>query len=169
MVVLDAAVMYVEKERVMRSGRNGRTKTVCDVPTEAAHAAMTRWERDTGTAALDGVWMARSDPKRPSQKAEARSLGIGDRLPFAAWHLHHDDVAGSLYLVNHIQPHVVIALEASGGVKWCTYLSAGCCGGAPIRLANGELVVSSGCGGSVSWLDATGRVAATKHPPGHVE
>ena len=161
LVVLDAAVMYVDHKRVMRLDRSGATTAVCDVPTEMAHDAMTRWEHETGRAALAGVWMTRKDPKNPapdSGDAKGRLLGIGDRVPIAAWYLHCDDAADSLFLVNHIQPHVVIALDATGRAKWCTYLSPHCCGGAPTRLPNGELVVSSGCGGIVSWLDPMGRV-----------
>lgn len=160
-VVVDAGVMYVDHKRVMRGDRRGRKTVVCDVPTEMAHDAMDRWERDAGTAALDGVWMATSGPNRSaahSEETNGRLLGIGDRLPLAAWNLHCDGVAGTLFLVNHIQPHVVIALEPDGRARWCTYLSPACCGGSPTRLPNGELVVSSGCGGIVSWLDAQGRV-----------
>lgn len=160
-VVVDAAVVYVDHKRVMSVDRRGRKSVVCDVPTDMAHDAMDRWERDTGTAALDGIWVATNASKRlapDSEEGKGRLLGIGDRLPIAAWQLHYDGVAGTLFLVNHIQPHVVIALEPDGRARWCTYLSPGCCGGSPTRLPNGELVVSSGCGGIVSWLDATGRV-----------
>jgi hypothetical protein len=161
LILVDGALMYVERKRVMRADRHGRTTIVCDVPTEMADDAMTRWEKETGIAALDGVWMVRCDPKSPdpdSAVAKGKVLGLGDRPLGSAWYLHSDDVAGSLFLVNHIQPHVVIALQSDGQVQWCTYLSPHCCGGAPVRLANGELVVSSGCGGGVSWLDSTGQV-----------
>lgn len=160
-VVADGVLMYVDRNRVMRTDRRGRTTIVCDLPTQMAHDTMTRWEQETGIAALDGVWMASwdpNDPDRDPEKAKGRLLGIGDRLPSSAWHVHYDDAAGSLFLVNHIQPHVVIALETDGHAKWCTYLSPHCCGGAPTSLANGELVVSSGCGGVVSWLNPTGHV-----------
>ena len=156
LVVLDAAVMYVDHERVMRLDRSGRATAVCEVPTKMAHDAMTRWEHETGRSAHDGVWMTRIGAG--SAKAEGRLLGIGDRLSFAAWYLHYDEAADSLFLVNHIQPHVIIALEATGHAKWCTYLNPHCCGGSPTRLPNGELVVSSGCGGIVSWLDPAGCV-----------
>src|SRR5262245_31952309 len=118
--------MYVDGKRVMRTDRRGSATIVCGIPTEMADDAMTRWERETGTAGLDDVWMASWDPNDPdpeSEKAKGKLLGIGDLPPSSAWRLQYDDATGSLFLVNHIQPHVVIALEPDGQAKWCTYLS----------------------------------------------
>jgi hypothetical protein len=62
-----------------------------------------------------------------------------------------------LFLSNYLYPHLLMRLELDGAARWCTYLSPGCCGGAPAQLPNGTLVVSSGCGGILTWLDPTGQ------------
>src|SRR5262249_15620841 len=112
-VLVDGALMYVDRELVMRADQRGCSTAVCGVPTEMASAAITRWEQTTGIAALDGVWMARWDPEKPdSEEPTWKALGIGERSPFSAWRLHRDEAAGSLFLVNHTHPHVVIALES---------------------------------------------------------
>ena len=147
-LVVDGGVLYVDDGRVMRSDRQGRAELVCRIPMELVHLAMNRWENETGLPALEGVWTAKRDPNA--------------ELDFN-WSLSTDAELG-LYVVNHMPPHLIVHLGPQGTAKWCTYLSPDCCGGAPAHLPNGELVVSSGCGGIVSWLDSDGRVLRQRKP-----
>ena len=140
-LVVDGGVLYIDDGRVMRSDSQGRAELVCRIPMELVHMAMNRWEAETGLPALGGVWAA--------------DLGF-------EWWLSADPELG-LFLVNS-PPHLIVHLGPRGNAKWCTYLSPDCCGGAPAHLSTGELVVSSGCGGIVSWLDADGRVPRRSKP-----
>jgi hypothetical protein len=63
-----------------------------------------------------------------------------------------------------MSPHVLVCLGLEGEARWSTFLSPGCCGGSPVSLPTGDLVVSSGCGGVLSWLDSTGRVKHRSTP-----
>jgi hypothetical protein len=136
-IVVDGGVLYIDDGRVMRSDRQGRAELVCRIPMELVHVAMNSWENETGMPALH----AKLDPKA--------DLGF-------EWGLSADAELG-LFVVNS-PPHLIMHLGPNGNAKWCTYLSPSCCGGAPAHLSTGELVVSSGCGGIVSWLDSDGRV-----------
>ena len=51
-----------------------------------------------------------------------------------------------------------MCLDLDGRARWCTYLNSCCCGGTAYPLPNGHYVASSGCSGTLSWLDPDGRV-----------
>ena len=140
-LVVDGGVLYIDDGRVMRSDRQGRAELVCRIPMELVHVAMNRWEAETGLPAVGGVWP---------------DLGF-------EWSLSADAELG-LFVVNSGPPHLIVHLGPQDNAKWCTYLSPDCCGGAPAHLSTGELVVSSGCGGIVSWLDPDGRVLRRSKP-----
>jgi hypothetical protein len=164
--------MYIDGDRVMRS-ELGRTETVCRIPVEMAHQTMNEWETRSGRPALHGVWRATLDPGAdlatelvaavtdPSRQTPSK---MGERSRHFAWYLRYVEAAKALFLVNATHPHLLLLLERDGTAKWCTYLSPACCGGAPAVLGNGEFVVSSGCGGIVSWLDSSGRVLRHSEP-----
>jgi hypothetical protein len=80
------------------------------------------------------------------------------------WALSYVEATNTLCLSSFTLPHVLVCLGLDGDAKWSTYLSPGCCGGSPVSLPNGDLVVSSGCGGVLSWLDSTGRVKHRSTP-----
>jgi hypothetical protein len=147
-LVVDGGVLYIDDGRVMRSDRKGRAELLCRIPLELVHVAMNSWENETAMPALQGVWTAKLDSRA--------DLGF-------EWDLSADAELG-LFVVNYMPPHLIMHLRPNGNAKWCTYLSPSCCGGAPALLSNGELVVSSGCGGIVSWLDSDGRVLRRSKP-----
>jgi hypothetical protein len=172
-VLVDDALLFLDREHIMRRDRQGRVESLCRLPDALAYDAMSRWERDTGRAALEGNWKAVIDPnadletelaavlKDPSRQ---KSFGLGDRAPRLMWMLSYLDATNTLVLSNFTSPHVLVCLGLDGDAKWSTYLSPGCCGGSPASLPNGDLVVSSGCGGMLSWLDPTGRVKHRSTP-----
>lgn len=169
-VVIDDALLYVEGQRIVRRDRHGDVKSLCQIPTELALDAMTRFERETGRSALHGNWKAIinrasgiaaaiDDPAKP------RPFAVGERPPGGFfWALSYVEPANALFVSNVSLPHVLICLGLDGTSKWSTYLSSGCCGGDPACLPSGELVISSGCGGILSWLDPAGRILRRTTP-----
>jgi hypothetical protein len=160
--VVGDGVIYIEGERVMRIDRRGRSELFCPIPIAMAHEAMDRWERETGFAALAGTAYAKIDPAAdPTEDivaavttpAKQTAFGIGDRLALYAWGLSYLDATKTIFLYNATHPHLLVCVGVDGVAKWCTYLSSGCCGGGPVLLSSGELVMSSGCGGILSWLN----------------
>lgn len=173
-VFVGDGVVYREDDDVVHCDRAGRTRVLCRIPVELAHAAMDRWERATGTPALAGWTMVQTAPggDLPRAMVEAAtdpSKGTqqrrGDRLPRFAWAIGYVESMAAVFLANWaLPPHLIMCLGRDGEPRWCTYLSSGCCGGLPTALPDGRLVASSGCGGVVSWLDASGAVLA-RHKP----
>lgn len=160
-------------DHLVFSDRAGRTRVLGRVPVELAHDAMDRWERETGTPALAGWIMVATEPggdlsRKLVEAAMDPSKGTrqrrGDRLPLRLG-LGYLDTLDTLFLVNFsAPPHLLLCLSRDGEPRWCTCLSTGCCGGLPTLLPDGRLVVSSGCGGIVSWLDTRGTVLARRKP-----
>jgi hypothetical protein len=99
-----------------------------------------------------------TDPSRQT------SLGMGDRLGRFEWALSYLDATKRLFLSNFASPHLLACLDLDGSAEWCSYLNPGCCGGDPVYLPNGSLVVSSGCGGVLTWLDLAGRIIKQSKP-----
>jgi hypothetical protein len=166
-------VAYVQGDRIEVLDRRGRTETLCELPVAIVEEAMRRWERETGRPALAGVISATIPagadletelPAVFEDTARQTAYGLGDRPQQYHWRLAFVDSVGSLFLHNFLYPHIVACIGLDGRVRWCTYLSPACCGGAPAELPNGRLVVSSGCGGILSWLDANGTIVAQTQP-----
>lgn len=172
-VLVDDALLYIDGDYVMRRDRQGQAEALCRIPSALAHDAMSRWERETGRAALHGTWKAIIDPNADLETeiaaavqdpSKQQAFGIGDRPPRFLWALSYVAMTKTLFLSNFMSPHVLVCLGLDGEAKWSVYLSPGCCGGSPERLSNGELVVSSGCGGILSWFDLTGRITRRTTP-----
>jgi hypothetical protein len=166
-------VVYVEDDRVVFSDRSGHPQTLCRIPVAMAQDTMNRWERETGVPALQGVASATIQPGTDlatelvaalTDPSRGTQYGMGDRPQRFQWELGFVEATRTLFLSNFIYPHLIICIGLDGNARWCTYLSSGCCGGLPLALANGSLVVSSGCGGILSWLDASGGVTGRSKP-----
>ena len=172
-VFVGDGLVHLQDGQLTFSDRAGRTRGLGRVPIELAHDAMDRCERETGTPALAGWITVATEPggdlaqklveaaKDPSKGTRQRR---GARLPLRLG-LGYLDTLDTLFLVNFaVPPHLLLCLSRDGEPRWCTYLSAGCCGGWPALLPDGRLVVSSGCGGIVSWLDTRGTVLVRRKP-----
>jgi hypothetical protein len=167
---------WVASGTLMISDAAGAVRAVCTVPVELAEEAMDRFEEETGEPALGG-WLTldvsldelREDPSRlvdalRDPRGQER-LGRGDRLGEYLWNPGVDQEEGVVFLANVQLPHLVMCVGLDGAPRWCTCLSSGCCGGVPASLPNGSYVVSSGCGGILSWITATGYVLYRTDPP----
>jgi len=73
------------------------------------------------------------------------------------WALSYDYTADRLLASRLYPPHVVAAIEPDGRIAWCRAVHGGCCAG-PVRRIGDLLVVASGCGGVVSWLNEHGEL-----------
>lgn len=167
-IVVGDHVLYVDRSRLMRLDRRGCSEVIVPALAELVCDAMDRWEREMGIAALAGVAFKKFDPAASeSENAAARPsvLGIGDRLEMFVWRLGYLEATNTLFVANGTHPHVLLCIGLDGVVRWSSYLDSACCGGTPELLPNGELVVSSGCGRILSWLDpASGRVLRRSLP-----
>lgn len=170
-VCVGDGVAYLQDDRIEVLDRRGRAETLCNLPLALVEDTMRRWEQETGLPALAGVVSAsipagadlRTElPAVFEDAARQTAYGIGDRPRRYEWRLDFVESTGTLFLYNFLYPHIVVCVGLDGRVHWCTYLDSACCGGCPIELPNGRLVVSSGCGGILSWLDRTGTVARTR-------
>jgi len=167
---------WVESDTLMMSDAAGAVRAVCTVPVELAEAAMDRFEEETGEAALGG-WLKvaltvdelKADPSRlvdaiRDPRGQER-LGRGDRFVDYIWNPGIDREEGVVFLSNVRSPHLVMCVGLDGAPRWCIYLDSGCCGSVPAALPNGSYVVSSGCGGILSWITAAGYVLHRTDPP----
>jgi hypothetical protein len=138
-------------------------RVLCRVPVEMAEAAMNRWEDESGVPALAGSLIVGPVdlpelPEAIADPSRQRPLRKRERLGGYRWLLGAEPDAGVLFLANADMPHLVVCIGLDGQARWCAYLSGGCCGGLPHALPNGSYVVSSGCGGVLSWIDRDGNV-----------
>jgi hypothetical protein len=154
--------IYVESGSVMLSDFD-RPRLLCRVPVEMAEAAMNRWEEESRVPALAGtmtvgpvdLWEL---PEAMTDPGRQRPLRKGERFGGYRWLLGVEPDAGVVFLANADMPHLVVCIGLDGQARWCVYLDGGCCGGLPHALRNGHYVVSSGCGGVLSWIDRDGNV-----------
>ncbi|MFL5540533.1 MAG: hypothetical protein ACJ8J0_16200 [Longimicrobiaceae bacterium] len=167
---------WVESGTLMISDAAGAARAVCTVPVELAEEAMDRFEEETGEPALGGwatvdvsIDALREDPSRfvdaIRDPRRQERLDRGDRLGEYLWNPGVDREEGVVFLANVQPPHLVMCVGLDGAPRWCICLSSGCCGSAPVSLPNGAYVVSSGCGGILSWITATGYVLHRTDPP----
>lgn len=166
-VFIGDGIAYLEADQIMRIDRTGHAEALCPLPLAAVHAAMDRWEQETGRPALDGVVtatipssvdLATEIPAVMRDRSRQTVSGMGDRPRHYDWELEFVEATGALFLYNFADPHLLACIDLDGHVRWCTYINSSCCGGPPVSLPNGRLVVSSGCGGILTWLDAQGNI-----------
>jgi hypothetical protein len=168
--------VWVDSGNLMISDAAGAARSLCTVPVELAEEAMDRFEEETGEPALGG-WLKldlRSEEvvENPSLLADAlrdpgrqERLDRGDRTGEYLWTPSVDLEEEVVFLANVEAPHLVMCIGVDGEPRWCIYLSSGCCGSAPAALPDGSYVVSSGCGGTLSWITAAGYVLHRTDPP----
>jgi hypothetical protein len=167
---------WVESDTLMISDAAGAVRAVCTVPVELAEEAMDRFEEETGEPAHGGwvkvdvtVEELKEDPSRLvdaiRDPRRQKRLGRGDRLVDYIWNPGIDREEGVVFLSNVRSPHLVVCVGLDGAPRWCIYLDSGCCGSVPVSLPNGSYVVSSGCGGILSWITAAGYVLHRTGPP----
>jgi hypothetical protein len=167
---------WVDSGTLMMSDAAGAVRAVCTVPVELAEEAMDRFEKETGEPTLGG-WLKvdvtvdelRENPSRlvdaMRDPRRRERVGRGGRPGEYLWNPGVDREEGVVFLANVQFPHLVMSVGLDGAPRWCTCLSSGCCGGVPASLPNGSYVVSSGCGGILSWITATGDVLHRTDPP----
>lgn len=168
--------VWVQSDTLMISDAAGAARVLCDVLVELAEEAMDRFEDETGEGALGG-WLkadvsASEFEKDPSLLVDAildpgrqTRLGRGERPLEYIWEPCVDHENGLVFVTNLRAPHLLACIGLDGAPRWCLYLSSGCCGGLPAALPNGSYVVSSGCGGILSWFTAAGYVLHRTDPP----
>jgi len=168
--------VWVEADTLTISDAAGATRALCTVPVELAEEAMDRYEEETGEPALGG-WMQvgmsveelKEDPSRlvdaMRDPSGAKRLERGDRLVEYLWNPGVDREEGVVFLSNARLPHLLMCVGLDGVPRWCILLDSGCCGSFPRPLPNGSYVVSSGCGGILSWITAAGYVLHRTGPP----
>jgi hypothetical protein len=159
--------VYLESGSIMFSDFD-RSRVLCRVPSDMAEAAMARWERETGKPAIWGTIV--DGPFDPStivasimDAKKQRAIAVGHRMRFR-WLLRVEPQMGVVFLANGDSPHLLACVGLDGQPRWCVYLSGACCGGLPRLLPNGRHVVSSGCGGILTWIDHNGCVLAQSKP-----
>src|ERR1700690_2171270 len=159
--------VYIESGTIMFSDFD-RARVLCPIPVDLAEAATVRWESETGTPAIGGMLIdgpfdpstivaAVSDPQKQ------RPVPMGYRCGYRGL-LQVEPQTGVVFLANGDPPHLLACVGLDGRPRWCVYLSGACCGGLPHLLANGRYVVSSGCGGTLSWIDGDGHLVAQSKP-----
>lgn len=168
--------VWVESDTLMISDAKGVARTLCAVPVELAEDAMDRFEEETGEPALGAGLLLEisidefnADPSllvdALQDPGKQKRIDLGYRFGEYIWRTGLDLEEGVVFLANVRPPHVVMCIGLDGAARWCIYLDAGCCGGTPEALPNGSYVVSSGCGGVLSWITAAGYVLHRTDPP----
>jgi hypothetical protein len=165
--IFSAGHIYLESGSIVFSDFE-RSKILCSIPVDMAEAAMSQWEDETGKPAISGFSVEGSfDPSAIVAALEnpkkQQSVPVGRRFGYR-WLLEVEPKTGLVFLANGYPPHLLACIGLDGRPRWCVYLSGACCGGLPRPLANGRYVISSGCGGILSWIDHDGRVVAQSKP-----
>ncbi|HZU96567.1 MAG TPA: hypothetical protein VFF73_07750, partial [Planctomycetota bacterium] len=159
--VLGEGVYWTEEDRLMAWAPDRGTRMLLELPRAEIVAAGTRYEARTGKRAFFGHWsltlkdgqVQMIDPSDPS--GTLRSWG-------RQWFIALDASSRLAFAYTALPPSVKAYVTLDGTVRWVEILSRFCCGGAPLRLPNGDYVANESCANLVVWFDESGRVLHEK-------
>ncbi len=172
-VCVSEHLYWTDGDEILVCDYAGHTEVLAEVPFTALAEAAEAYERLTGIPVLETYQLSSIDdmgkqlmPCRVDanrivpHKVGTEALKEWTRV----WRLSVDEDRGLMFLSNAIGPHFVACLTLGGSLRWCEVFSRGCCAGPVYPLFDGRYVVSSGCGGIVSWFDREGSIFAQSKP-----